>query len=143
MGESIVSSQVAPSQVAPLQSVASPTNLPPLGADGLDQADWPGWTDQEHAIARIAFEAAYGRALVSLINDIQLKAAVLDSAGSLWQLHDFLSIQRHGIEGRFDFRPQAILFLFASLVRDDLLDLSELTGLEPGKLAKIRAMSLF
>ena len=138
MGETIVSGQVVPAQTA-----TAATNLEPLAAAPLEQGDWPGWTEQEHGIARAAFDAAYGRALVSLINDIQLKAAVLDSATSLWQLHDFLSIERHGIEGRFDFRPQAILFLFASLVRDDLLDLSELAGLEASKLAKIRAMSLF
>jgi hypothetical protein len=67
----------------------------------------------------------------------------LDSADTLWQLHDYLSIQRHRIDGRFDFRPQAILSLFASLVQDKLLDLSELDGLADGKLAKIRAMAQF
>jgi hypothetical protein len=138
MAETIVSGQVAPGQTA-----SAAINLAPLTAAPLEQGDWPGWTEQEHAIARAAFDAAYARALMSLINDIQLKAAVLDSATSLWQLHDFLSIERHGIEGRFDFRPQPILFLFASLVRDELLDLSELSGLEADKLAKIRAMSLF
>jgi superfamily II DNA or RNA helicase len=85
------------------------------------------------------FEA--GRALG--LKSWQLHAAVMDSAGALWQLHDFLSIQRHRLEGRFDFRPQPILFLFASLVKDQLLDLTELAGLDDGKLAKIRAMAQF
>ena len=107
------------------------------------QVPWPDWTELEQRIARTAFDQAHGRALASLISEVQLQAALLDSAGALWQLHDYLSIQRHRIEGRFDFRPQAILFLFASLVQDKLLDLAELEGLASGKLAKIRAMAQF
>ena len=104
---------------------------------------WPDWTDQEQLIARIAFEAAQERALRSLISEVQLRSALIDGAESLWQLHDYLSTQRHRLEGRFDFRHQAILFLFASLVKDDLLAMSELQGLADGKLAKIRAMAQF
>lgn len=104
---------------------------------------WPEWSELEQRIARTAFDAAQGRAIASLINEIQLQAALVDSAGALWQVHDYLSIQRHRIEGRFDFRPQPILFLFASLVKDKLLDLAELEGLADEKLAKIRAMAQF
>jgi len=107
------------------------------------QGPWPEWSELEQRVARKAFDTAYGRALASLISEVQLQAAVLDSAEAHWQLHDYLSIQRHRIEGRFDFRPQAILFLFASLVQDKLLDLAELEGLADGKLAKIRAMAQF
>jgi hypothetical protein len=113
------------------------SSLPP------PESDWPDWSEQERQVARTAFDAAHGRALASLINEAQLKAALIDSELALWQLHDFLSIQRHGLEGRFDFRPQALLFLFASLVRDNLLDMAELRGLAADKLAKIQAMALF
>ena len=104
---------------------------------------WPDWSEREQEIARTAFDTAHGRALTSLIIEIQLQAAIVDSAEALWQLHDYLSIQRHRIEGRFDFRPQPILFLFASLVKEKLLDLAELEGLGDAKLAKIRAMAQF
>jgi hypothetical protein len=62
---------------------------------------------------------------------------------ALWQLHDFLSTQRHDMEGRFDFRLEGILFVFASFVKDGLLAVDELEGLESDKLAKIQAMALF
>ena len=116
---------------------------PALMLVDTEQISWPDWTELEQCTARTAFDRAHGRALASLINEVQLQAAQLDSADTLWQLHDYLSIQRHRIEGRFDFRPQAILFLFASLVQDNLLDLAELDGLADGKLAKIRAMAQF
>jgi len=116
---------------------------PALAASETAQALWPDWTELEQRIARTAFDNAHGRAIASLINEFQLQAALVDSSAALWQLHDYLSIQRHRIEGRFDFRPQPILFLFASLVKDKLLDLAELEGLADAKLAKIRAMAQF
>jgi hypothetical protein len=114
-----------------------------LASSETAEALWPDWTELEQRIARTAFDAAQARAISSLISEIQLQAALVESSGALWQLHDHLSIQRHRIEGRFDFRPQPILFLFASLVKDKLLDLAELEGLADAKLAKIRAMAQF
>jgi len=102
-----------------------------------------GWNDPEQSIAKEAFERAYGRAVERLVASLREKAAGLQSAESVWQLHDYLSIERHTMEGRFDFRLDGILFVFASLVKDDLLTLEELAGLDAEKLAKIAAMSRF
>lgn len=102
-----------------------------------------GWSDPEQAVAKGAFDRAYGRAVERLVTSLRDRAAGLSSAESVWQLHDYLSIERHTMEGRFDFRPDGILFVFASLVKDDLLTLDELAGLDAEKLAKIAAMSRF
>ncbi|MEB3235288.1 MAG: hypothetical protein VKM98_07660 [Cyanobacteriota bacterium] len=102
-----------------------------------------GWSDSEQAVARDAFDRAYSRSIAQLISDVRSRTASLSSAESVWALHDFLSIARHTIEGRFDFRADGILFVFASLVKDDLLQLDELHGLEAEKLSKIAAMSRF
>jgi hypothetical protein len=102
-----------------------------------------GWTDQEQAIAKQAFDTAYGRAIAQLTETLRQRVIALEGADDLWQLHDFLSIQRHSIEGHFDFRLDGILFVFASLVKDNLLNLDELAGLEVEKIAKITAMSRF
>ncbi|MEB3333688.1 MAG: hypothetical protein VKP70_01740 [Cyanobacteriota bacterium] len=101
------------------------------------------WTPQEQAIAREAFDRAHGRAVSDLISKVKGHASGVGSVDGLWQLHDFLSTQRHDMEGRFDFRLEGILFVFASFVKDGLLSVEELAGLEPDKLAKIKAMSLF
>ena len=102
-----------------------------------------GWTETEQAVAREAFDRAYGRAVEQLVASVRSKAASLSSAETVWQLHDYLSIERHTIEGRFDFRLDGILFVFASLVKDSLLEIDELAGLDAEKLAKITAMSRF
>ncbi len=101
------------------------------------------WTPQEQTIAREAFETAHGRAISTLISKVQHHASGVSTVESLWQLHDFLSTQRFDMEGRFDFRLDGILFVFASFVKDGLLGLEDLQGLEAEKLAKIKAMSLF
>ncbi|MFN9628695.1 MAG: hypothetical protein ACK59A_00470 [Cyanobacteriota bacterium] len=101
------------------------------------------WTPQEQAIAREAFDRAHDRAVTDLIAKVKGHASGVGSVDGLWQLHDFLSTQRHDMEGRFDFRLEGILFVFASFVKDGLLAVDELDGLEPDKLAKIKAMSLF
>lgn len=102
-----------------------------------------GWTESEQAVAREAFDRAYSRAIEQLVASVQAKSAALRSAETVWQLHDFLSIERHTIEGRFDFRLDGILFVFASLVKESLLQIDELAGLDAEKLAKIEAMSRF
>lgn len=102
-----------------------------------------GWTTSEQAVAREAFDRAYGRAVDQLVVTVRSKSEQLNSAETVWQLHDYLSIERHTIEGRFDFRLDGILFVFASLVKDSLLKIDELAGLDAEKIAKIEAMSRF
>jgi hypothetical protein len=101
------------------------------------------WTDHELTVAREVFERAHGRAVHALIASVRSHADQLDSVESLWQLHDFLSIQRHRIEGRFDFRLEGILFVFAGLVKEGLLEPAELQELDDEKRAKIMAMARF
>lgn len=102
-----------------------------------------GWSENEQSIAKQAFERAYSRSIDQLIKAVRARSETLRSPEDAWALHDFLSIERHTIEGRFDFRLDGILFVFASLVKDELLCLEELEGLAPDKLAKIGAMSRF
>ncbi len=109
-----------------------------MGPELLD-----GWSQTEQDVARAAFEQAYQRTIERLVADLKQKATALSSAETVWQLHDFLSIERHTIEGRFSFASEGILFVMASFVKDDLLCLDELEGLEAEKLAKIAAMSRF
>lgn len=102
-----------------------------------------GWTDSEQSVAREAFDRAYSRSIEQLVTAVRSQSAKLSNAESVWALHDFLSIERHTIEGRFDFRTEGILFVFASLVKDQLLEMDELAGLDADKLSKIAAMSKF
>lgn len=105
------------------------------------ETELAGWTAEEQALARRVFDQALRREMEDLIETLRLQAAALGGAEDVWQFHDFLSIQRHAIEGRTEFRMAGLLFVFAGFVKDGLTSLEELEGLSADKQAKIRAMS--
>jgi hypothetical protein len=122
--------------VAQAAESSSPPTATTQGAEAA-------WSDAEQIVARCAFDRAQQRAIRSLVDTVQAHARDLDSVESVWMLHDYLSTQRHAIEGRFDFRLAGLLIVFAALVRDGLLSMDELAGLDATKLAKIAALSKF
>ena len=99
-----------------------------------------GWTLEEQGLARTVFERARARELEDLILTLRTRTEDLQSSEDIWQLHDFLSIRRHGIEGREAFQLAGLLFVFAAFVKDGLVDLEEFAGLSADKRAKIGAM---
>lgn len=99
------------------------------------------WTDTEKKIARIAFDRAYKREIEALLKQVREEASKLVELGELWQLHDFLSAKRHEVEGKYDYQYSALLFVFAELVKEGWLYLSELEGLDKDKLSKITSLA--
>jgi hypothetical protein len=98
------------------------------------------WTKTEKEIARSAFDRAYQREIDNLIKDVTQRSTQILEVEDIWRLHDFLSARRHEIDGKYDYRYSNLIFVFAQLVREKWLDLNELQGLEPDKLAKISAL---
>ena len=101
------------------------------------------WTSTEIEIAKQAFTAGNKNAELQLISRVQDKASDLPDIESLCALHDYLSIERHELEGRSLFDPETALFAFAEMVKRGLVSLIQLEGLDAKKIAKIKAMSMF
>lgn len=99
------------------------------------------WTDTEKTIARTAFDQAYKREIEALLKQVQEETSTLTELGELWRLHDFLSAKRHQVEGKYDYEYSALPFVFAGLVKEGWLHLSELEGLSKDKLAKISSLA--
>lgn len=99
------------------------------------------WSETEQAVASAAFEKAYKREIHALISDIRSKVDDLQSVDDLWQLHDSLSIRRHSLDGKYDNRTHALMFVFAQLLQEGLLSLEELEGLSNEKIKKITALT--
>jgi len=99
------------------------------------------WTITEEDIAKRAFDIAYKREIESLIDSVRHKVTSLAEIDDMWRLHDFLSVKRHEIDGRYDFRLPMLIFVFADLVKDGWLNLNELEGLNAAKIAKIAALT--
>lgn len=106
-------------------------------------AELGGWTAEEQDLARTVFELAHKREVEVLIDRLRSQVAALSCAEQIWELHDFLSTERHAIEGRLAFRLEGLLFVFAGFVKEGLIRLEELEGLSSDKRTKISAMARF
>jgi hypothetical protein len=100
-----------------------------------------GWTEVEEEIAQRAFKIAYKRETEALIDSVRYKASCLTETEDMWRLHDFLSIKRHEVDGRYDYNLPMLVFVFAGLIKDGWITLSELEGLTGDKIAKIVALT--
>lgn len=99
------------------------------------------WTDAEKKIARTAFEQAYEQEIEALLKQVRQQANTLKALNDLWQLHDFLSAKRHEVDGKYDFQYPALPFVFAGLIKEGWLRLTDLEGLSQDKLSKIAALA--
>lgn len=100
------------------------------------------WSPTEEKIAQAAFDAAYQREVQSMMAEVQRQAKAAKNPEDLWKMHDFLSARRHDLDGKYDFRPSALFFVFAQLIKEGWLELGELEGLTTDKLAKVNALTL-
>jgi hypothetical protein len=99
------------------------------------------WTTTEEEVAKTAFDMAYKREVGALIDSVRYRASSLAEIEDMWRLHDFLSVKRHEVDGRYDYRLPTLVFVFAGLVKDGWLSLNELEGLNADKIAKIAALT--
>lgn len=99
------------------------------------------WTDLEKKIAQTAFNKAYEREVEALLKQVREKAGTIAAVEDLWRLHDFLSAKRHEVEGKYDYRYSALFFIFAGLLKDGWLQISDLEGLDQDKLSKVTALA--
>jgi hypothetical protein len=99
------------------------------------------WSPEERHLARQAVDLAYEREVSSLIMALHNKVSEVHCSGDVWSLHDYLSAKRHEMDGKFDLRDSSLLFVFATLLKDGLLSVGELDGLDRDKLVKITALA--
>jgi hypothetical protein len=99
------------------------------------------WTEVEKNIAQAAFDQAYEREIKALLKQVREEASTLVALSDLWRLHDFLSARRHEVEGKYDYQYSGLLFVFAGLVKEGWLHLSDLEGLGKDKLSKVAALA--
>lgn len=106
----------------------------------LQTAEAP-WSQAETQSAHALFRKAYQRELDGLLATVQAQASQITQIDDLWKLHDFLSAKRHEIDGKYDDRQSVIIFVFAQLLKEGLVQAEELTFLAADKQSKIKALA--
>lgn len=99
------------------------------------------WSLTEQDIAQAGLQLAHQREIERLISAVSQQASTLNSLEDLWQLHDFLSARRYDIEGKYEHDYSGLIFVLARLVKEKLLLIGELQGLDEDKLTKISILS--
>lgn len=105
------------------------------------QANNVQWSQSEEKIARHAFDTAYQREMEAIIAEVKVQSDAIASLDDVWKLHDFLSVRRHELDGKYDYRYSELTFVFARLVKEGWLELKELDGLDPDKLTKVSVLT--
>ncbi|MEY2983665.1 MAG: hypothetical protein RLZZ568_282 [Cyanobacteriota bacterium] len=105
------------------------------------QASEAPWTASETQCAHTLLKTAYEREVQNLLADVQAQVSGMTQVEDLWKFHDFLSAKRHEIDGKYDERESVIIFVFAQLLKDCLIDPEELDFLSGEKRAKIKALA--
>lgn len=99
------------------------------------------WTAQEQSIARAAMAHAYECEIQALVQLVRERASAVVGTEDIWVLHDFLSARRHELDGKYDDRESALLFVLADLVKEGWLTLDNLAGLDTVKISKVAALT--
>ncbi len=101
------------------------------------------WSKREKEIARRAFDAAYLRECVAILDMARTMASTAVEPAELWRIHDYLDEQRSATDHKYDYRYSVLILVFARLIREGWLTEEELAGIGEEKLERIRGILEF
>jgi Photoprotection regulator fluorescence recovery protein len=99
------------------------------------------WSETEQKVARRAFDTAYENEITTLVRVVQEQMHTITTSKDIWHLHDLLSSKRHELDGKYDYRYPGLIWVFAELVRDGWIQITDLEGLDRDKLTKISVLA--
>ena len=103
----------------------------------------PIWSKSEKLIARTAFDAAMGRELHEVIQEVKKMANQIQQSSDLWDLESYLTQRRKEIDRKYDYRYSQLTHVFGRLLHEGRLREEELRGLQEDKLTSIRSFANF
>jgi hypothetical protein len=103
----------------------------------------PNWSKSEKTIARTAFDAALGRELHEVIQEVKRMASGIQESSDLWDLEHYLTERRKQIDRKYDFRYSQLTLVFGRLLYETRLSEEDLRGLREDKMKSIRSFATF
>jgi hypothetical protein len=103
----------------------------------------PIWSKSERLIAHTAFDAALGRELHEVIQEVKNMASQIQQSSDLWDLESYLTQRRKEIDRKYDYRYSELTHVFGRLLHEKRLREDELRGLREDKLKSIRSFAKF
>jgi hypothetical protein len=103
----------------------------------------PTWSKSEKTIARTAFDAALGRELHEVIQEVKRMANEIQESSDMWDLEHHLTKRRKQIDRKYDYRYSQLTLLLGRLLYENRLSEEDLRGLREDKTKSIRSLAKF
>ena len=103
----------------------------------------PTWSRSEKIIARTAFDAALGRELHAVIQEVKKMASQIQQSSDLWDLESYLTQRRKEIDRKYDSRGSRLTDVLGGLLYENRLGEEGLRGLPEEKMKSIRSFAQF
>lgn len=98
------------------------------------------WSRAEKKVARSAFDLAYRRECAVLMGRVKQMADDAAEPDDLWALSDYLWQHRQDIDDKYDYRYSVLILVFARLLDEGWLQMSDLEGLSDEKIAILHGL---
>ena len=99
------------------------------------------WTQSEKVIARRTFDRAYERECTNILNEVKEILSKMESPKEVWKIEDYLDKKRTKVDGKYDYRYSVLISVFGRLLRERLIEESDLKGLQQDKIERIKLIS--
>jgi Photoprotection regulator fluorescence recovery protein len=101
------------------------------------------WSKSGKAIARTTFDAALGRELHEVIQQVKRMASEIQESSDLWDLEQYLTERRKQIGRMYDYRYSQLTLVLGRLLYENRLSEEDLRGLREDKMKSIRSLAKF
>ena len=101
------------------------------------------WAPTEKKLARIAFDKAFERQCTAITQEARRMLESTTAPSGIFRVQEYLTEQRRIVDRLYDYRYSRLLGVFGRLLSDGWLRESDLKGLQPEKIAKIKHEASF
>jgi hypothetical protein len=101
------------------------------------------WSGAEKKSARVAFDAALERERSAVRREVEAILQRSPDSSEIWSVRDYLNEKAREIDAKYDYRYSVLIGVFARLVAERWLSISELSGLAREKLQLIEHESVY
>jgi len=101
------------------------------------------WAPSEKKLARVAFDKAFERQCTAITQEARRMLETVTAPSGIFRVQEYLTEQRRMGDQLYDYRYSRLLEVFGRLLSDGWLTESDLNGLRPEKIAKIKHEASF
>ena len=96
------------------------------------------WSNAEKIIARQAYERAYERECVKIMENVHRMLSGMKDPKDIWKIYDYLRKSRRNMDSKYDYRYLILTIVLGKLMREGLILDSDIEKLSQDKIDAIK-----